>query len=580
MPAKGLLVRAIRSILLVATIVAACAAQSKVVQAADGSADRHNKVDALFAPWNGTTTPGCAVAISRNGALDYARGYGMSNLEYDIAISPESIFHAASISKQFTAFSVALLAKDGMLSLDDDVRKYVPELPDYGTPITIRHLLHHTSGLRDQYTLLALAGWREDDLITQDDVLQIVARQKALNFKPGSEYLYSNTGYTLLAAIVERVSKQSLRAFAEERIFKPLGMADTHFHDDHMEWVRRRTSAYQRRESGGWSVSIPMFDTYGATSLFTTALDLLKWEQNFVDARIGGPEVIEEVLRPAKLDDGSDTGYAAGLVVGTYRGLRFFGHSGSDAGYRANVVHFPDQKLAAAALCNGATIAPWSLLRKAAEVYLGDLMTKAPADVKVPESELASLAGTYWNETSEHVLRVQLQNGALAPASGGPPLAPLGSGIFASGDDGTTWRFSRDNADATPQLRVVPPASTTTPPYRRLAFDAKPSDAALAPLAGDYKSKELGDATYSIAVDDGRLRLRRAKREDITLEPIASDRFTSPWLGTITIAFTRGGPGTRQVDGFTLSNSRARRVRFDRIDATGAGTAVAMERTK
>ncbi len=223
------------------------------------ASDPKAKVDALFAAWSGTNTPGCAVGISRDGKPEYVRGYGMSNLEYGIAIGPESIFHVASISKQFTAFAIELLAREGKLSLDDDVRKHLPELPDYGRRITVAHLIHHTSGLRDQWSLLDLAGWRDDDLITEEDVLRIVSRQRALNFEPGAEYLYSNTGYTLLAVIVRRVSGESLRAFAEARIFKPLGMTSTHFHDDHTEIVRGRTSAYDTRPGGGWRVSVLVF---------------------------------------------------------------------------------------------------------------------------------------------------------------------------------------------------------------------------------------------------------------------------------------------------------------------------------
>jgi CubicO group peptidase (beta-lactamase class C family) len=545
-------------------------------------AARRAKIDAVFAEWDSTASPGCSVAISRDGALDYARGYGMSNLEHDIAIGPESIFHVASISKQFTAFSVALLAKEGKLSLDDAVRKYVPELPDYGTPVTIRHLIHHTSGLRDQWALLDMAGWRDDDLITEDDVLKIVVRQKSLNFKPGAEYLYSNTGYTLLAVIVKRVSGQSLRAFAEARIFKPLGMADTHFHDDHTEIVRHRTSAYRRRAGGGWSVSIPVFDTYGATSLFTTTGDLLKWEQNFVDARVGGRELIDEVQQTAKLNDGSDSGYATGLAVGSYRGLRTVSHSGADAGYRADVVRFPDQRLAIVALCNGSVIAPGTLTRKVAEVYLGDRMTPAPpAGVTVPETELTALAGVYWNETTDQVLRVAVKDGRLGPAAGGPSLVPLGGGAFRVGESATEWRFPAASASAStaaatgaPQeLRIATPPLTATAVLRRLT-PATPSAAALAALAGDYKSEELFGVVYSVAVANGKLIVRQPKQDDVTLEAVTADRFTAPSFGTVT--FTHAASG--QVDGVTFSSGRVRRLRFERVPAPAAAATAASRR--
>ena len=217
------------------------------------------EIDAVFAKWDNTRSPGCAVAVSRSGQIVFARGYGMSNLEHDVPITPDSIFHVASISKQFTAACVQLLALDGKLSWTDDVRRYVPELPDYGKTITLAHLVHHTSGLRDQWDLLHLADWRDDDLITEADVLTIAARQRTLNFAPGEEYLYCNTGFTLLGVVVKRVSGQSLRDFAATRIFAPLGMRDTHFHSDHTEVVRGRTSAYEPRPEGGWAISIPVF---------------------------------------------------------------------------------------------------------------------------------------------------------------------------------------------------------------------------------------------------------------------------------------------------------------------------------
>src|SRR5512138_1561303 len=239
-------------------------------------------IDRVFQRWQSKDGPGCAVGASRDGRTIFEAGYGSAILEAGVPITPASIFHVASISKQFTAMSILLLARDGKLSLDDDIRKYLPEVPDYGTRIMIRHLLTHTSGLRDQWDLLALARGRfEEDRITEADVLDIVSRQKALNFTPGTEYLYSNTGYTLAGTIVRRVSGKSLRDFAEERVFKPLGMTHTHFHDDFSMLVKGRAFAYAPREGGQWRFSIPNFDTYGATSLYTTVGDLLRWQENF-----------------------------------------------------------------------------------------------------------------------------------------------------------------------------------------------------------------------------------------------------------------------------------------------------------
>lgn len=230
------------------------------------------KVDQLFATWDKPESPGAAIAVIKDGVVVYKRGYGSANLEYNVPITPQTVFHVASVSKQFTAFAIALLAHQGKLSLDDDIRKHLPEVPDFGKKITIRHLIHHTSGLRDQWTLLGMAGWRLDDVITKEHILKMVRHQKELNFDPGAENLYSNTGYTLLAVIVERVSGQSFRDYTDANIFKPLGMTNTHFHDDHERIVKNRAYSYSPAGPGGGFKAAPLnYANVGATSLFTTA---------------------------------------------------------------------------------------------------------------------------------------------------------------------------------------------------------------------------------------------------------------------------------------------------------------------
>ncbi|MDI1476738.1 serine hydrolase domain-containing protein [Polyangium sp. y55x31] len=534
--------------------------------ASAGPPDRHTQVDAIFAPWTGKTTPGCAVGISRDGTLDYARGYGMANLEYDAAITPESIFHVASISKQFTAFSIRLLEQEGKLSLSDDIRTYLPEMPDYGKKISIADLIHHTSGLREQGQLLNLAGWRGDDLSTEADMLWALTKQRGLNYEPGTEPLYNNAGYTLLSVIVKRVSGQSLRAFADARIFKPLGMTDTHFHDDHTEIVPRRTSAYRPRAGGGWSVSIPVYDHYGSTSLFTTVGDLLKWEENFVHARVGGRALVTAMQTSGTLKSGVATGYGSGLWLETYRGLRTVGHSGMDAGYRADVITFPDQRLAIVALCNGATIAPDELTRKVADVYLGDRMDAAPPPaVKVPEAELSALAGVYWSPFSDEVVRLEVKDGALRSIDAPSPLVPLGDGVFRMGDT-AKWQFSAPAADAPRELRITD--GWPTPRIFTRVTAAVPAASTLAAFEGSYRIDEV-DMTYTLRMTDGKLKLRWPRQKEATLEAIGGDRFVSDMLGTVT--FTRTASG--EVDGLTISNRRLRRLRARRLPAAEAPAA-------
>jgi CubicO group peptidase (beta-lactamase class C family) len=524
---------------------------------------RHQQVDALFAPWSTRTTPGCAVGVSHNGAQDYARGYGMSNLEYDIPITPRSIFHTASISKQFTAFSIGLLAQEGRLSLDDDIRKYLPELPDHGRPLTVAHLMHHTNGLREQGQLLNLAGWRGEDLYTEGDILWALSRQRGVNFAPGTEVLYGNAAYTLLAVIVRRVAGKPLRAFADERIFQPLGMGDTRFRDDHAEVIPRRASAYSPREGGGWRTSVPHSDHSGSTSLLTTVGDLLKWEQNLLDGRVGGPALVASMQTSGRLNDGTVTGYGGGLLLGGYRGLRMVSHDGMEAGYRTEALLFPDQRLAVVVLCNGAPIDAGDLARKVAGVYLGHLMKDVmPPAVKLPEAELAALAGNYWSPQTDEVVRLELKDGALRQVGVPTAFVPIGHGAFRPGESMHLWRFSKPSAKA-PRGLSIQDAWPTTRDFIRVSAPM-PTGSALASFAGQYRSHEL-DTTYTVRVADGKLAIRWPRRDEVVLEAVGGDRFAGS-LGAV--SFTRTAAGA--IDGLTISNRRLRRLRAERLVAAGS----------
>ncbi len=545
------------------------------------SAETAQRIDAVFAAWDNTRSPGCALGVNQNGNLVYSRGYGMSNLEYDVPITPNSIFQVGSISKQFTSFSIALLATEGKLSLDDDVRRYLPEVPAYRQRITIRHLLTHTSGLRDALDLLDLAGGRPDDLITEDDVLSMIARQKSLDFVPGAEFNYNNSGFTLLAVIVKRVSGQSLREFAETRIFGPLGMHDTQFLDDPRMIVRRRASAYQPGPGGGWRIiSIPLSSAVGPSGLYTTVGDLLKWQQNFVDARVGGRALLDEMQTPGRLNDGKTTDYGFGLAVDTYRGARTVGHGGSDAGYRAQVVQVyvvrdPNQHLAIAALCNLSTISPPDLTRKVADILLGS-GALAPA-VSVGEAEIAALAGMYWNPSigvwrlaiKDGKLTMEVMEGNLFGIS--CALVPLGGGRFRAGEGPTEFLFPPPKTGAPQELHILPPASQLWHMRMVIARDTDvlsrvtvPSYSAtdLKAYAGEYRSDEL-DARYTVVVmPEGGLVVLRKKVDPVPLTAVTLDTFSGGSLGGLSFVRARSG----DVTGFTINYfGTPRRLPFTRV---------------
>ncbi len=519
------------------------------------------KVDAIFARMNTTTSPGCALAVMREGRIVYSRGYGMANLDHDVVISPSTVFHVASVSKEFTAAAIVLLAQDGKLSLDDNVRKYVPELPDFGVPITIRHLLHHTSGLRDQWDLLGLAGWRYSlDLITDDDVLQVMARQKDLNFRPGERHLYCNTGYTLLATIVARASGRSLRAFADERIFKPLGMTRTHFRQDHAEIIKGQAYGYVPA-GNTFRLSVTNFDTAGATSLHTTVEDMARWDRNFYDAQIGGPTFVDQMTTRGVLNSGEKLAYALGLQHGTYRGLATIGHGGSDAGYRADFLRFPGEKLSIACLCNLSTANPSALTRQVADIYLAeklgppDTPPALPPAIKVSEEQLARVAGVYWNREQDAFRKFFVKDGMLRMGFDGPgtPLTPTAPGRFAI----SPAEFSFDAPASGPaRLTETPRAGSGKP----TPFDAvepfAPSPADLAQYAGVYRSEEV-EPIYRIVIEDGKLVLRRLKLEATTLEPLMRDVFTIP---PGRIRFVRDTKG--RVSGLAISTGRVLNLRF------------------
>jgi CubicO group peptidase (beta-lactamase class C family) len=328
------------------------------------------RVDELFAPWNKPDSPGCALGIVRDGRIIYSRGYGMADLEHDVPITPASVFYVGSLSKQFTAMAVALLVQQGTLGLDDDIHKYLPELPSYEKAITIRHLIHHTSGLPEYMPLLAQAGWRPDAPFGNQDVLEIVSREHQLRFQPGEQFAYSNTGYTLLALIVERAAHVHLDEFANARLFSPLKMNDTHFHSDATRIVKRRAYAYEPILGGGLRLGPPVPTRIGAGGIFTSIEDLARWDQNFYDASVGGKALIKQITTPGTLDSGRSLEYAFGLEVRTYKGLRVVEHGGDLAGYHAYLARFPDQRLSVILLCNLSNINQVPLAHAVADIYL------------------------------------------------------------------------------------------------------------------------------------------------------------------------------------------------------------------
>ncbi len=419
------------------------------------ASDLHANLDTLFVRWDRSDSPGCALAVVEDGQIVCKKDYGMANLELDVPITPESVFYTGSVSKQFVAFCVALLAEQGKLSLDDDIRKHLPEMPDYGSQITVRHLIHHTGGIRDYLELEDIAGIPFGTYHEQD-ALNLIFRQKELNFKPGEENSYSNSGYFLLGVIVKRVSGKSLREFAHENIFKPLNMKNSRFHDNYTELIAKRAAGYYDRGEGEYRNFISTFDCVGSGGLFTSVEDLFLWDQNFYNPKAGGESVIDLMHTPGFLKDGTKLDYAFGLVMGEYRGLRIVEHGGSLGGYRADLLRFPDQRFSVILLSNSSSFNPSRLARQVADIYLADEFeedkpkppkrsTQKREAIDIPEEKLMEYEGQFYSEEILAGFEIALREGHLYMRRDGDLAVPLQA---VSNDKfrvrGWTIRFIRD----------------------------------------------------------------------------------------------------------------------------------------
>ena len=493
--------------------------------------DAEAKVDRAFDKWT-ASTPGCAVGVSVGGKPVLAKAYGMADLEHDVKNTPETIFEAGSVSKQFTAAAVLLLAREGKLSLDDPVRKYLPEVPDYGVPLTIRHLLNHTSGLRDWGSVAGIGGWpRGTRAYTHAHVLDIVSRQRALNFTPGTRYSYSNTGYNLAAILVSRVSGMPFADFTRQRLFEPLAMTHTSWRDDHRRIVKGRAISYADGRDG-IHTQMPFENVHGNGGLLTTVGDLLKWNENFVTPRVGDQAFIEEQQRPGRFNDGRAHGYALGLQVGDYQGVREVAHGGATAGYRAYLSRYPDAHLSVAVLCNAGSVNPAQYANAVADVYLaGRLQPSPPPAIKhtLTAAEAEAAAGLYRDTvTGEPMTVLRTSNGLQI--EDGPRLFPMSATRFVSaGGD-----VLETGAAGSPTRRTDGYGSVYT--YEKVPA-AAPTVEKLREYVGTFASEDA-EAVLKADLDGSSLVLKRRPDTTIRLTPLYADAFDGE-LGII--VFRREG---------------------------------------
>ena len=518
-------------------------------------------MDAVFAKWT-ANTPGCAVGVAEDGKPVLEKAYGMADLEHDAPNAADTIFEAGSVSKQFTAAAVLLLAREGKLSLDDQARKYIPELPDYGKPLTIRHMLTHTSGLRDWGEVESIAGWpRTSRVYTHAHVLDIVSRQKSLNFEPGTNWSYCNTGYNLAAIIVSRVSGMPFAEFCRLRIFEPLGMTRTSWRDDFRRIVKGRAIAYSEAKDG-YRQNMPFENVHGNGGLLTTVGDLLKWNENAVTQKVGDAEFLREETQPGKFNNGKSHDYALGLYIRKFMGVPEVGHSGSTAGYRAYLARYPKQHLSVAVLCNVSTGDADRYAHLVAALYLGNALTPPqsvqagadPQDDARRPSVPSSRAGLYRNTVTGVPLGILNKDGQWMLEGGSAPANALVVGSESDLESRQTGRKYDFDARG---LRVSNPNGTVDLFERVEPVTPSPSD--LLELAGVYSSDEA-ETVLDVAVNGSTLVVKRRPDTTVALRPIYKDAFSGQGLGVVRFRRDAGG----RVTALSVTLDRVWDLRFER----------------
>jgi CubicO group peptidase (beta-lactamase class C family) len=514
------------------------------------------KIDEIFAPYNKPHSPGCSVGVIRDSSFIFRKAYGEGSLELSAPLSSDSVFYMASVSKQFTAASIVLAAEQGFLSLDDDVRKYIPELPSYGHTITLRQMLHQTSGFRDFLALTYLAGRYISALSSSNDVLKLISRQKGLNNLPGEEFVYSNTNYFLLGIVVKRATRNSLAEFAAANIFRPLGMTKTLFYDDNSVVVPNRVAAYDPGKEDGFYVDwSTVFDIVGSGGLMSNVDDLLLWDQNFYSNKVGKGSLVRELETHGRLNNGHPINYGLGLWLGEYRGLKTVEHSGGTFGYRTELLRFPERRFSVVVLCNIANADVEGFARKISDLYLEkELGSEAGATSgsrAFPDP--APFAGTYLDPRKHMVYTFTAANGNLM--GWGSRLQRLGANEF-SDLVGNPIVFKSDKGTMT--------ATLTLQGDRYFSGDIVPriqlSESALTRFTGNYHSDEL-EATYELSLVKGVLTLKNSNQTPLNLLPVGPNEFQAGDLGTIVFRVTTD----HHVPGLTLFSQPARGIAFAKV---------------
>ena len=529
---------------------------------------QYQKIDSLFLDWNKPNHPGGAVGIMQNGKIVFSKAYGLASLEYLVPNSPGTIFNIASVSKQFTAMGIVLLHQQGKLSVDDDIRKHLPELPDFGEKITIRHMLHHTSGLRSLHALLGLAGWRGDDSRTNEDLNRFMKKQRDLNFKPGDEYVYCNTGYMLMVNIIEKVTGEKFPEWMKKNVFGPLGMINTYVEDNYSRVVSNNATSYYNSENNGFNRAIEYWGYVGSGNMHSSTDDLLNWLANFSHPQSDWKAHFEMLQTLDKLNKGGENSYAFGVGIGDFNGVKSIGHGGAIGGFRSNVVTYPKKELGIVVLTNFSRSDPGQKTNSISEILLekkdtktSDYSDKPIKTIKLSNKTLKKYEGSYWNNKENYARKIYLKNDTLRyfrSENSENPIVPIGKNEFKMLGVSVDLKVKFDSKENMPNMIVT--IDDGAPIYFQKYEPAEATKDELASYTGEFYSPEL-ETTYSISLENDTLSWHHARHGEYKMKRIKKDVLEGNWPFSI-VKFKKDEKGN--IIGILVSNGRVRNLWFEK----------------
>ena len=540
-----------------------------LIATSQSGTSQFKQIDSLFIEWNTPNHPGGVIGVMQNGEIIFSKAYGLASMEYLVPNSTGTIFNTGSVSKQFTAMGIIRLHQQGKLSFDDDIRKYITELPNFGETITIRHLLHHTSGLRSFHAVLGLAGWRGDDARTNEDINRFMSKQQDLNFKPGDEYLYCNTGYMFMVNIIEKVTDTEFKDWMKQEIFEPLGMINTYVEDNYSRITANNATSYYARKINTFERAVAYWGYIGSGNMHSTSADLLKWLSNFYNPKAGWENSFTLIQTLDKLNNGEKNNYAFGVSLDEVNGHKRIQHGGAIGGFRSYVSVFPKEKLSIAVLTNFSSSGIGQKSKKIAQIILEDntkvaKAIKKPKPIKLSNQQLKKYEASYWNDNKNYIRRIYLKNDTLRyyrSEKSEDTIIPIGKNEFQLLTNTADVRLTF-NLTNTQKVMLV--SVDGDKPEILTSFDPiKPSQKELEDYTGVFYSPEL-ETSYTIFMEDEKLKWHHPRHGDFDIKILKKDVLEGKWP-LATIKYIRNK--NNKITGIRVSNGRVKHAWFKKLDS-------------